>query len=196
MSCSAASPPRPPVTLFRRFQVRPASQVTRPLVCGLSTTPAIRALPGIRWCYWQTDPTGGQASLVALPGGLHVTPWHPIRINGQWCFPSELRPPTLVPCPAVFSFVLDEGHVATINGVECVTLGHAFHEPVVHHEFFGTSSVVACLVGLEGWTVGRVRVDGVMRDPATGRACGLLQSPTSIPEGVPIPQVTPVEVAA
>jgi len=25
--------------------------------------------------------------------------------------------------------------------------------------------------------------DGVMRDPATGRACGLLQSPTSIPEG-------------
>lgn len=139
---------------------------------------------------------GGQASLVALPGGLHVTPWHPIRINGQWRFPSELRPPTLVPCPAVFSFVLDEGHVATINGVECVTLGHAFHEPVVHHEFFGTSSVVACLVGLEGWTVGRVRVDGVMRDPATGRACGLLQSPTSIPEGVPIPQVTPVEVAA
>ena len=79
--------------------------------------------------------------MIELDGGLIVTPWHPVRINGKWIFPCEVKDGILhmnKPCEAVYSFVLNKHHTMSINGVECVSLGHDFKGDVVGHEYFGS----------------------------------------------------------
>ncbi len=68
-----------------------------------------------------------------------ITPYHPVRIEGKWKFPIDINHFEERDCDAVYSFILDDGHVMVINGVECVSMGHGFtHDDVVKHEFFGT----------------------------------------------------------
>lgn len=73
------------------------------------------------------DPSAGAGplvDLVAFPGGLKVTPWHPVRLNGEWVFPAraamsagaerhgrgDSRPSVPrrhdLPCDALYSFLL------------------------------------------------------------------------------------------
>ncbi len=55
-------------------------------------------------------------------------------------------------CEAVYSFILDDGHVMLINGVECISMGHGFTDnDVVKHEFFGTQRIVEDLKAKRGW---------------------------------------------
>ena len=63
------------------------------------------------------DTTG----LVTLTGGVKLTPYHPVRINGEFHFPINLGPVEEVYCDAVFSFVLEELHIMRVDGVVCVT---------------------------------------------------------------------------
>lgn len=103
---------------------------------------------------------GGKAGiedLVAFPGGLKLTPYHPVRIDNKWNFPADLHPWMKdTPCEAVYNFVLSQGHVMTIEGVECVTLGHNFTEDVVSHAYFGSERVVKDLQKMKGWESGLV----------------------------------------
>lgn len=114
---------------------------------------------------------------MQLPGGLLVTPWHPVRIEGIWKFPSDLAEGVQaeVPCDKVYTFVLEAGHVLRINGVECVGLGHDFTEDTVRHEYFGSPRVVQDLVRCTGWKEGCVTfADGCfLRDPVSRLVCGL-----------------------
>jgi len=41
-------------------------------------------------------------------------------------------------CSAIYSLVLDEGHVVSINGAEVICLGHDLEDPVLKHEYFGS----------------------------------------------------------
>ena len=76
--------------------------------------------------------------LVELEGGLLVTPKHPVKINGSWIKPMEIAAQRIRTCSAVYNFVLDDGHIMEINGIECVTLGHGFVSEKVKHSYFGT----------------------------------------------------------
>ena len=39
----------------------------------------------------------------------------------------------------VYNLVMEEGHTAIINGVECCCLGHGFEDnDVIKHPYFGT----------------------------------------------------------
>lgn len=112
-------------------------------------------------CVVKTVCVGGKTQLVQLPGGLRVTPWHPVRINGEWHFPGDVGDILFgEPCPAVFSFVLDGGHIMVINGTECVTLGHGFVGKVVGHAYFGTRAVIDDLVQMAGWQQGIIVLRG------------------------------------
>jgi hypothetical protein len=121
--------------------------------------------------------SGGVMDLVRVGGkkGVLLTPWHPVRIGGVWRFPAELAP--AVPCAVheVIDFVLSAGHTVTINGVECVTLGHDFTDPVVSHPYFGSRAVVADLARMPGWREGRVVLShsAIERDPRTHAVVGL-----------------------
>ncbi len=114
--------------------------------------------------------TMGEKEMVIL-NGLHITPWHPVRQAGVWVFPGEIKKPELCYCEFVYNLVLDRYHVARVNGVELVTLGHGLEESaVVKHEYFGTQKVIEDLKRLAGWETGRVNLQRyeVIRDSATG----------------------------
>jgi hypothetical protein len=60
--------------------------------------------------------------------GMLITPWHPIRLEGEWVFPNKVHKEQIVKLDYVYNLVLESGHVALINRVECCTIGHGFTE--------------------------------------------------------------------
>lgn len=120
--------------------------------------------------------------LVTLPSSLKLTPYHPIRIDGQWTFPCNVSPWKLEKCDAVYSFVLTKGHVMLIEGVECCSLAHGFADnDVINHPYFGTQKILDDLKEFQGWNAGLI----VLEDNALRRSSetGLL---TKIPVGAEI----------
>ncbi|KAL2911096.1 hypothetical protein HK105_203770 [Polyrhizophydium stewartii] len=133
-------------------------------------------------CVVLSPSDAGRTHLVALDGGLRVTPFHPVRAASdgagasEWVFPRDLGDVREAACDAVFNFVLDHTHTMVIGGRECVTLGHGRTDnAVVAHDYFGTRRVVDDLAGMRGWARGLVVVGGTMRDPSTGLVCGLVE---------------------
>lgn len=98
-------------------------------------------------CVVKTLSAKGEALLCELPSSpsasLLITPYHPVRIAGEWKFPCDVAPAQRRACAAVYSFLLREEHVMTVGGVECVTLAHGLEDnDVVRHAYFGTMRVV------------------------------------------------------
>ncbi len=118
----------------------------------------------------------GVAQLVRLEGGLLITPYHPVRVNGSWHFPCDLAPAEERACDAVYSFVLASEHVMLIDGVQCVTLGHSFQEPIVAHPYFGSQQIVDDLRAMPGWRHGLVQFDGacMYKSAQSGLVCGFV----------------------
>lgn len=116
-------------------------------------------------------PTG--AALVRI-GGMLVTEWHPVRVDGAWCFPAELGAAQWEEgCEAVYSFLLDGPvHEMLVGDVWGVTLGHGAVGDVREHAFLGTDRVREALAGMPGWEDGVMEVSGTVRDPDTGLVCG------------------------
>jgi len=112
--------------------------------------------------------------LLRFPGGLTITPRHPVRVDGQWRHPRDLGGAEPVPNPSgyVYNVLLDRCHVLLVDGLECITWGHGLADPA--HEFFGSGRVVGALAGLPGWSRGLVLIDAYLRDAHTGRVAGFL----------------------
>lgn len=128
-------------------------------------------------CVLKTECANQETLLCTLKGDLVITPYHPIRREGQWYFPSTLAPVQLLPCSAVYNFVLEKEHIMVINGVECVTLGHTFTADVVRHPYFGSAAVLDDLQMLPGWTKGFIELppNCMQRTTKEGKSwvCGL-----------------------
>lgn len=96
---------------------------------------------------------------LCVYNGLVITGYHPIRVDGAWTFPIDVDQGHLneYDCDFVFNFVLDSGHILTVNGVEACTLGHGFKSSaVIEHAYFGTTKITDDLSKLNGWTEGEV----------------------------------------
>ncbi len=142
--------------------------------------------------------------MCRLPGGLLITPWHPVRMPGcdAWCFPVHLSPAQPVFVKNVYNLVLDSQHSLIVDGVSCITLGHGvLNHAVLSHAFFGTSAgghfnlttayfsffsfvivissfflaVLDFLSQLPGWDAGLIRCSGVALRGCDGRVCGFEQ---------------------
>jgi len=126
-------------------------------------------------CVVKTNCYQGKAELVELNGGLVITPWHPVKIQGKWKFPADLGQVVERSCPAVYSFVLKDKHVMLINGIQCVTLGHDFEEEGVKHPYFGSDLVIKDLQCMHGWRSGLVELNSgcLVLDVDTKLVCGL-----------------------
>lgn len=104
---------------------------------------------------------GRSIKMVKFPGGLQITPWHPVRPSGQlpWVFPCLwLGKVTMFHMEHFYDFVLDKHHVVDINNMEVITLGHGFQEPVAKHEFYGTEKIIDDLKTQRGWEIGYVEL--------------------------------------
>jgi len=116
-----------------------------------------------------------ETDLCELSSGLLLTPWHPIRVNGVWKFPSDMAAITTRPCEAVYSFILDRDHVMKIEGVECVALGHGFTDNAcIKHPYFGTNAIVEDLAQFPGWSDGLITFNKncMKRDQNSGLLTG------------------------
>lgn len=116
--------------------------------------------------------------LVEFESGLRITPWHPVKMNDKWIFPYNLANKTIIhESDSVYNFILSDGHVMTINDIECVSLGHEFQEDVVAHPYFGSSKILLDLEKLPGWLTGLVELNTsqIQRDES-GKVCGILPS--------------------
>jgi len=104
---------------------------------------------------------GSTPKLLELNGGLLITPWHPIRQNGKWIFPCQTIDHAYGKATdsAVYTFLLDSKHIAIINDIECLCLGHGIEgDEVASHWYYGTKRVVEDLKKQTGWEEGRVEV--------------------------------------
>jgi Hint-domain len=131
-------------------------------------------------CVVKTLSVRGKADLVTFPGGLRITPYHPVLTpTNAWQFPIDLAPLEHdVACAAVYSFVLNRGHTVIIQGMPCASLGHGIEEQVAAHPYFGTQRVVEDLRQMRGWQQGMVELKDegcLVRDRVTGLVCGLVQ---------------------
>jgi len=116
-------------------------------------------------------------------GGLKVTPWHPIRIEGKWVFPADVVEAQPEECDAVYTVLLEadadvDAHAFDVEGVTAVTLGHGLvasnGADVRAHPFFGSyTKVLDGLRDLAGFEseAGVVHCVGVHRD-SVGLVCG------------------------
>ena len=106
-----------------------------------------------------SEGSGKRMQLVQVPKTrLLATPYHPVRVEGQWAFPSDLGAARAVDCAAVFNLLLSGTHASMlIEGVECVSLGHGLKGKVVGHAYFGDrQAVTADLKKMPGWSRGVV----------------------------------------
>ncbi len=112
---------------------------------------------------------------VALRGGLVATAWHPVRLDGQWCFPAQAPHAhiasagvaAMYPSAAyVYSVAVEgEGEGAgegglhyglLVDGTPVITLGHGVaNHAVLTHPFYGTRAVLAAVEGVAAWCAGR-----------------------------------------
>jgi len=129
-------------------------------------------------CAVRTLAPNGRFLLAELPGGLRVTPYHPVRVGGAWRFPSDLSPAEERACQAVYTLVLEEQGPSSagfvVHGTPCIPLGHGVEEGAARHPFFGSRRAVDELSKLPGFHAGLVDLThgSMLRDPETGLVCG------------------------
>lgn len=101
-----------------------------------------------------------ETKMVILPGGLTITPWHPIRPVREWVFPCLfMNRVTMMYVDKFYDFVLVGEGVAKIDGYDVATLGHGMKDNgVVQHQYYGTGAVVEDLMKQPGWSIGYIRM--------------------------------------
>jgi hypothetical protein len=96
--------------------------------------------------------TGSTFDLVKM-GTLCITPWHPVKLFGEWSFPKGFKYTSSEP---VYNLVLNCGHTIEVEGYTCCTLAHKMKGPVIEHQYWGTNKVVEDLMMCKGWMDGFV----------------------------------------
>jgi len=125
-------------------------------------------------CVVRTECPGKKAILVQI-GDLRVTPYHPIKVMGNWVFPSTMASAESQECEALYSFVVNTRRPMVVNGHIFSTWGHALEGPVIGHDYFGTEKVIVDMKLFTTYDLGIVNLvpDMIQRDPTSHRICGI-----------------------
>lgn len=111
---------------------------------------------------------------ICTINSLQITPHHPI-FKGEWKFPLEFSSPINTYVDVLYDLVLESSHIAIINNVNVVCLGHGFTENVVCHEYFG-KKIIEDLNNHPNWDNGYIYLENYqfIRDPDTNLVIKLL----------------------
>ena len=114
-------------------------------------------------------------------GDLIISKWHPIKKNGIWMFPNNLKEKNIVQYEGkIYSFLLlnKQGKYAEdliIENEVCIALAHGIeNDSVATHPFYGSMVVVDELKKAPPENDGKVRIVSVKRDKDTGLVCGFV----------------------
>jgi len=91
--------------------------------------------------------------------GMKITPWHPIYIDNKWVFPVNKFFSKKHYCEYIYNIVLDHHHIISVNGIDCITLGHGYKEGVLYHPYFGTDRIINELKNMIGWDEGLICIE-------------------------------------
>jgi hypothetical protein len=107
-----------------------------------------------------------ESRMVTFDGGLRITPYHPVFVDGRWQFPIDvIESSSIEDAEFVYSFVVRGGVDVIVNGVPCITLGHGIqNDPVATHAFLGTNAVIENLERLAVNGLVQLRPGSVVRD--------------------------------
>ncbi|OHT01103.1 von Willebrand factor type A domain containing protein [Tritrichomonas foetus] len=103
-------------------------------------------------------------------GNALFTPYHPIKVDGNWIFPIDYAKPELYAVDFWYNLILEGAGSATIGGIEAVTLGHEKKDGVCNHPYFGTNQVLKALMKYDGYNKGEIEINNKLtakRDPDT-----------------------------
>jgi len=92
--------------------------------------------------------TNPYTKMVKIVDGPTITPWHPILLNNQYVFPSEINQINYTKDVGkyVYSFILKNRSKCMIfNSFPAVTLAHGIEKGIAKHNFWGTEEVVKSL---------------------------------------------------
>lgn len=158
-------------------QVYLASGETR-LICDLKPGDVVESPGGYSAevvCLVRTLCHGGRAHLVELPGGVRLTPYHPVLHDGSWVFPADIAKVSEQPCDAYYNLVLRGAIAMVVGGVPCIALGHGIEEGAAKHPYFGQQQAIEDVAKLPGFEAGLVELSPgwEMRDQVTGLVCGM-----------------------
>lgn len=121
-------------------------------------------------CIVKTKTWQGSARMCQLDGGLKITPGHPIKWQGTWIKPKSIFEAESVQCDYFYNLVVDCGHVARVNGVELILLGHGYTDGILKHDYLGSQRVIQDLQRVHGFDHGVVELQqrpdgGILRGP-------------------------------
>ena len=127
-------------------------------------------------CILKTDVSDSDIVMCYHPGGLTITPYHPVKII-EWEFPINymvLFQTKIIHGGAVYSIGLEDGSSFMVNGIEVIGLGHNIqNDPVASHEFFGEQKVIDNIMKLSPGGYLSITSDWIDRDPDTGLVNGI-----------------------
>jgi hypothetical protein len=109
-------------------------------------------------CVIRTATFEGRTDMCELEGGLMITPGHPVKHQGKWVYPKEIAERKTVTIDAFYNLVVDQGHIATVNDIELILLGHNYTEGILSHEYFGSQRVINVLMKDSGFKTGLVNL--------------------------------------
>lgn len=98
---------------------------------------------------------------------LNITEYHPIKQDGEWVFPIDVKTSKDINCEYMYNFVLKEKHYINVGGVICATLGHGMtSNDIIKHHYYGTDKVIEDLKKCKGYYNGEItfKSDNIMRD--------------------------------
>lgn len=110
-------------------------------------------------CVVKTNTFKGKTDMCQLEGGLLITPGHPVKIDNKWVYPKTVVQRKVVECESYFNLVVDEGHIAIINGFELILLGHGYTNGILAHPYLGTSRVINDLKAMPGFNKGLIIIN-------------------------------------
>lgn len=112
-------------------------------------------------------------------GDLCITPWHPIRVGGEWKFPADVASYTSRLVSVVHNFVLDTDHIVIVGDIECCTLGHGFKGDVIEHAYFGDAVLHDLRIKAGGAETGHIVYENLktLRNPMSDTIVGWIDAP-------------------
>jgi hypothetical protein len=85
-------------------------------------------------CIIEIQQTDAKPIIFLPESGLWITQDHPIKIDGNWKYANQVESFQSISNTfgKVYGLVLNEGHIALVNNIECITWGHNI-EKVAHY---------------------------------------------------------------
>lgn len=98
--------------------------------------------------------TTGYHEMCKVNGSLFITKRHPIFWKGEWIFPKNIKSTRTVACEAVYNLITEDVHIAIVEGVPAILMGHNYQEGILKHEYLGSQQIRDDLSEMPGWDEG------------------------------------------